>query len=57
MKPWVFAAEYELPAQIRTGRKRGWFVALAITAIVIGAGIALLTSDERDSPVGVQVDQ
>ena len=57
MKPLVFAAEYELPAEIRTGRKRAWFVALAITAIVIGAGIALATNDERDSPVTVQTDQ
>ena len=40
MKPLVFAAEYELPTEIRTGRKRAWFVALAITAVVIGAGIA-----------------
>ena len=57
MKPLVFAAEYELPAEIRTGRKRAWFVALAITAIVIGAGIALATNGERDSPVIVQTDQ
>jgi hypothetical protein len=57
MKPLVFAAEYELPAEIRTGRKRAWFVALAITAVVIGAGIALATNDERDSPVIVQTDQ
>jgi hypothetical protein len=57
MKPLIFAAEYELPAEIRKDRKRSWFVALAITAIVIGAGVALLTGEERDSPVGVQVDQ
>lgn len=57
MKPLFFAAEYELPAEIRTGRKRGWFVALAITAIVIGAGIALMSGDGRDLPVAVQVAQ
>ena len=57
MKPLVFAAEYELPAEIRTGRKRAWFIALAITAIVIGAGIALATSDDRDTPVTVQTGQ
>jgi hypothetical protein len=57
MKPLVFAAEYELPAEVRTGRKRAWFVALAITAIVIGAGIALATGDERESPVTVQTGQ
>ena len=57
MKPLVFAAEYELPAQIRTGSKRAWFIALAISAIVIGAGIALATGDERDSPVTVQTEQ
>lgn len=57
MKPLVFAAEYEFPAEIKTGRKRAWFVALAITAIVIGAGIALATSDERDSPVTIETDQ
>ena len=57
MKPLVFAAEYEIPPQIRAGRKRGLFVALAISAIVIGAEIALLTNDERDLAVEVQVDQ
>ena len=57
MKPLIFAAEYELPAEIRTGRKRAWLIALVITAIVIGAGIALATSDERDSPVTVQTGQ
>lgn len=57
MKPLVFAAEYEFPAEIRTGRKRAWFVALAITAIVIGAGIALATGDERELPVTVQTGQ
>ncbi len=57
MKPLIFAAEYELPAEIRKDQKRGWLVALAITAIVIGAGVALLTGEERDSPVGVQVDR
>jgi hypothetical protein len=57
MKPLIFAAEYELPAEIRKDRKRSWFVALAITAIVIGAGVAFLTGEERDSPVGAQVDQ
>jgi hypothetical protein len=57
MKPLVFAAEYELPAEIRTGRKRAWFIALAITAVVIGAGLALATSDERDTPVAVKTDQ
>jgi hypothetical protein len=57
MKPLVFAAEYEIPAEIRTGRKRAWFVALAITAIVIGAGLALATSDERDTPVTVETGQ
>ena len=57
MKPMVFAAEYEFPAEIRTGRKRAWFVALAITAIVIGAGIALATSDDRDTPVTVHTGQ
>ena len=56
MKPLVFAAEYELPAEIRTGRKRAWFIALAITAVVIGAGLALATSDERDTPVAVKTD-
>jgi hypothetical protein len=57
MKPLVFAAEYELPAEIRTGRKRAWFVALAITAIVIGAALALATSDDRDTPVTVETGQ
>jgi hypothetical protein len=57
MKPLLYAAEYEFPTETRTGRKRAWFVALAITAIVIGAGIALATSDERDSAVTVQTDR
>jgi hypothetical protein len=57
MKPLIFAAEYELPAQIRKDRKRSWFVALAVTAIVIGAGVALLTGEERDSSVEVQINQ
>jgi hypothetical protein len=57
MKPLFFAAEYELPAEIRTGRKRSWFVALAITAIVIGAGIALMSGGRQETPVAVRVDQ
>jgi hypothetical protein len=35
-------------------RKRAWFLALALLAIVVGGGMALVTGDEQASHVTIQ---
>jgi hypothetical protein len=35
-------------------RKRAWFFALALLAVVVGGGMALVTGDEQESHVTIQ---
>jgi hypothetical protein len=35
-------------------RKRAWFLALALFAVVVGGGMAFVTGDERETHVTIQ---
>ena len=53
----VIPAEYELPEDVNGAHKRQWLTALAAVAIIIGATLALVASNETQSPVAVVVDR
>jgi hypothetical protein len=53
----VIPAEYELPEDVNGPHKRQWLTALAALAIIIGATLALVASNETQSPVSVVVDR
>jgi hypothetical protein len=42
------------PDESKPIRKRSWFLALALLAIVVGGGMALITGDEQASHVTIQ---
>ena len=53
----VIPAEYELPEDLNGPHKRQWLTALAAIAIIIGATLALVASNETQSPVTVVTDR
>ena len=53
----VIPAEYELPEDVNGSHKRQWLTALAALAIIIGATLALVASNETQSPVSVVIDR
>ena len=53
----VIPAEYELPEDVNGPHKRQWLTALAALAIIIGATLALVASNETQSPVSVVIDR
>jgi len=53
----VIPAEYDLPDDVNGPHKRQWLAALAAVAIIIGATLALVASNETQSPVAVVVDR
>ena len=57
MNRYVIPAEYDLPEEVNGPHKRQWLAALAALAIIIGATLALVASNETQSPVAVVVDR
>jgi hypothetical protein len=53
----VIPAEYDLPEDVNGPHRRQWLTALAAVAIIIGATLALVASNETQSPVSVVVSQ
>jgi hypothetical protein len=53
----IVPAEYELPEEVECSRKRRWLPMLVTLAIILGATLALVASDETFSSVAVPVDQ
>jgi hypothetical protein len=49
-------AEYDLPEEVN-GHKRQWLAALAAIGIILAATLALVASNETQSPVSVTVSQ
>lgn len=56
-------AEYDLPDEVdgpdevNGSHKRQWLAALAAVGIILGATLALVASNETQSPVAVVVDR
>ena len=50
-------AEYDLPDEVNGPHKRQWWAALAAVGIILGATLALVASNETQSPVSVIVSQ
>ena len=50
-------AEYDLPDEVNGPHKRQWLAALAALGIILGATLALVASNETQSPVSVIVSQ
>ena len=50
-------AEYDLPEEVNGPHKRQWLAALAAVGIIIGATLALVASNETQSPVAVVTDR
>jgi hypothetical protein len=50
-------AEYDLPDEVNGRAKRQWLAALAAVGIILGATLALVASNETQSPVSVIVSQ
>ena len=50
-------AEYDLPDEVNGPHRRQWLDALAAVGIILGATLALVASNETQSPVSVVVSQ
>jgi hypothetical protein len=53
----VIPAEYDLPEYLNGPHKRQWWVALAAVGIILGATLALVASNQTESPVAVTISR
>jgi hypothetical protein len=53
----VIPAEYDLPEDVNGPHKRQWWAALAAVAIILGATLALVASNQTESPVVVTISR